>query len=200
MLGCRIFQVVLCFSPVGSTLRQRSRKFPAIINCTAINYFNEWPRTALESVAKKFLTKDAALSVGLQKKYRVDSSSKLNLSDRNEAVSCRANASFPLLSLQPEMTDSIAVFMAFVLGSVNEVSKNYLSNEKRHNYTTPKSYLELIALYTRLLREKTDDHCKRIQRLENGLIRLAQCSHQVDSLKVAVFHSHVHSLGLQPQW
>lgn len=59
-----VFQVVLCFSPVGSTLRQRSRKFPAIINCTAINYFNEWPRSALESVAKKFLTKDAALSVG----------------------------------------------------------------------------------------------------------------------------------------
>lgn len=85
------------------------------------------------------------------------------------------------------MTDSIAVFMAYVLGSVNEISKNYLTNEKRYNYTTPKSYLELIALYTRLLREKTDDHCKRIQRLENGLIRLAQCSHQVDSLKVRNF-------------
>lgn len=88
------------------------------------------------------------------------------------------------------MIDSIAVFMAYVLKSVNEISKNYLVNEKRYNYTTPKSYLELIALYIRLLREKTDDHCKRIQRLENGLIRLAQCSHQVDSLKVS-FTIHV---------
>lgn len=74
--------------------------------------------------------------------------------------------------------------MAYVLGSVNEISKNYLANEKRYNYTTPKSYLELISLFSKLLTEKTDDHLKRIQRLENGLIRLAQCAHQVDSLKV----------------
>lgn len=76
--------------------------------------------------------------------------------------------------------------MAYVLESVNEISKNYLTNEKRYNYTTPKSYLELISLYSKLLTEKTDDHIQRIQRLENGLIRLAQCGHQVDSLKVFI--------------
>lgn len=88
--------------------------------------------------------------------------------------------------LQADLTDSVAVFMAYVLESVNEISKTYLANEKRFNYTTPKSYLELIALYSKLLTEKTDDHIKKIQRLENGLIRLAQCGHQVDSLKVNV--------------
>ena len=31
-------KVVLCFSPVGSTLRVRARKFPAIVNCTSINW------------------------------------------------------------------------------------------------------------------------------------------------------------------
>lgn len=56
-------QVVLCFSPVGSTLRRRARKFPAIINCTAINFFYEWPKSALESVAKKFLLKVDVLPV-----------------------------------------------------------------------------------------------------------------------------------------
>lgn len=45
----------MCFSPVGSTLRVRSRKFPAIINCTAINWFHEWPQEALMSVSKRFL-------------------------------------------------------------------------------------------------------------------------------------------------
>lgn len=49
---CRI---VLCFSPVGSTLRVRSRKFPAIVNCTATNWFHEWPQEALMSVSKQFL-------------------------------------------------------------------------------------------------------------------------------------------------
>lgn len=51
----RQMKVVLCFSPVGSTLRVRSRKFPAIINCTQINWFHEWPQEALISVAQRFL-------------------------------------------------------------------------------------------------------------------------------------------------
>lgn len=51
----RQMKVVLCFSPVGSTLRVRSRKFPAIINCTQIDWFHEWPQEALISVAQRFL-------------------------------------------------------------------------------------------------------------------------------------------------
>lgn len=31
---------VLCFSPVGVDLRSRSRKFPAIVNCTIIDWYN----------------------------------------------------------------------------------------------------------------------------------------------------------------
>lgn len=51
----RQMKVVLCFSPVGSTLRVRSRKFPSITNCTAIDWFHEWPQEALESVSAQFL-------------------------------------------------------------------------------------------------------------------------------------------------
>lgn len=35
--------VVLCFSPVGDTLRVRARQFPAIVNCTACNWMHPWP-------------------------------------------------------------------------------------------------------------------------------------------------------------
>ena len=34
----KLLKVVLCFSPVGSTLRIRSRKFPAITNTTCIDW------------------------------------------------------------------------------------------------------------------------------------------------------------------
>ena len=46
---------------------------------------------------------------------------------------------------------SVAQFMSYVHGSVNEMSKVYLQNERRHNYTTPKSFLELINLYVKIL-------------------------------------------------
>ncbi len=61
-------QVVLCFSPVGSTLRVRGRKFPAIVNCTSIDWFHEWPEEALTSVSHRFLSEmeSELISVSLQ--------------------------------------------------------------------------------------------------------------------------------------
>ena len=51
----KTFQVVLSFSPVGSVLRVRARRFPAIINCTSIDWFHSWPQKALLSVSDRFL-------------------------------------------------------------------------------------------------------------------------------------------------
>ena len=47
--------MALCFSPVGDSFRNRARKFPALINCTVIDWFHPWPKEALTSVADKFL-------------------------------------------------------------------------------------------------------------------------------------------------
>jgi len=48
-------KVVLCFSPVGDTMRIRSRKFPGIINATSIDWFHPWPKDALIDVAYRFI-------------------------------------------------------------------------------------------------------------------------------------------------
>merc|ERR1719428_1194575 len=45
----------LCFSPVGDAMRNRARKFPALVNCTVIDWFQPWPMDALYNVAQKFL-------------------------------------------------------------------------------------------------------------------------------------------------
>uniref|UniRef100_A0A182IVR3 Dynein beta chain, ciliary n=4 Tax=Anopheles atroparvus TaxID=41427 RepID=A0A182IVR3_ANOAO len=141
----RQLKVVLCFSPVGVTLRVRSRKFPAIITCTQINWFHEWPQEALMSVSLRFLQE--------------------------------------LTVLPAECKDSIARFMAYVHTSVNSMSKVYLQNERRYNYTTPKSYLEQISLYDKLLKEKHGELRKKVERLENGLEKLRNTADQVAALK-----------------
>lgn len=56
-------QVILCFSPVGSTLRVRARRFPAVVNCTAIDWFHEWPEDALVSVSSRFLEETGDIEV-----------------------------------------------------------------------------------------------------------------------------------------
>lgn len=89
------------------------------------------------------------------------------------------------------MRDSIAKFMAYVHKSVNEASQLYLQNERRYNYTTPKSFLEQIALYQKLLDLKNTELQAKINRLENGLQKLRSTASQVDDLKAKLASQEV---------
>ncbi|CAH1159888.1 unnamed protein product [Phaedon cochleariae] len=57
--------IMLCFSPVGSTFRNRLRLFPALINCCTIDWFEDWPEEALEEVAHCWM-EDINLSVDVK--------------------------------------------------------------------------------------------------------------------------------------
>lgn len=141
----RKMKVVLCFSPVGDALRGRARMFPALVNCTSIDWFHDWPEDALVSVSRNFL-EDVELAPA-------------------------------------EHKDSMAEFMSFVHGSVNEMSQVYLSREKRYNYTTPKSFLEQISLYITLLEQQSGKIQHAMDRMENGLTKLNATAAQVDDMK-----------------
>ncbi|XP_071954573.1 dynein beta chain, ciliary-like [Antedon mediterranea] len=146
-------KVVLCFSPVGNTLRVRSRKFPAVVNSTCIDWFHEWPEEALVSVSQRFLE-------------------EIELLPRDIKL-------------------SVAQFMSYVHTSVNETSKMYLQNERRYNYTTPKSFLEQIKLYQSLLTVKSLELTAKMERLENGLTKLQSTAQQVDDLKAKLASQEV---------
>lgn len=62
---------------------------------------------------------------------------------------------------------------------VSEASQQYLETFRRYNYTTPKSYLELIALYKQLLARKRAELQAAKERLQNGVEKIAQASAQV---------------------
>jgi len=49
--------VILCFSPVGEDFRTRAKRFPALVSCTVIDWFQPWPEQALHSVGESFLAK-----------------------------------------------------------------------------------------------------------------------------------------------
>ncbi|XP_049866243.1 dynein axonemal heavy chain 7-like [Pectinophora gossypiella] len=53
--------IVLAMSPAGTSLRTRIRKFPSLVNCCTIDWFQEWPPDALLAVATRFL-KDIELT------------------------------------------------------------------------------------------------------------------------------------------
>lgn len=54
--------------------------------------------------------------------------------------------------------------------------------EKRYNYTTPKTFLELIKLYKSLLARQRKAVGGSIERLKSGLNKLQMTQHEVDVL------------------
>ena len=137
--------VVLAFSPVGDAFRTRARKFPAIVNCTVIDWFQPWPYDALFSVGKKFM-KEVPLGT--------------------EAV-----------------RNVIESFLPYSFTQVNDMANKFRQVERRHVYTTPKSFLELLKLYSTLLASKRLDANSAIERLSNGLLKLRETAEAVTRIE-----------------
>nr|XP_046254731.1 dynein axonemal heavy chain 11 isoform X1 [Scatophagus argus] len=141
----RHLTVVLCLSPVGSTLRVRARRFPALIQYTTIDWFHPWTSEALQSVSYRFIQE--------------------------------------IEGIEPAVQESISLFMAYVHTSVNQASEKYQRNEKRYNYTTPKSFLQQITLYRNLLEKSRAQLQHKMNRLHSGLQKLQSTAAQVEDLK-----------------
>ncbi len=82
----------------------------------------------------------------------------------------------------PELYDALAQKMAAVHVSIDKANKKFLAKERRYNYTTPKSFLELISFYKKLvekiLQRETQTIC-----LDNGLEALAETTAQVETVR-----------------
>nr|XP_019948992.1 PREDICTED: dynein heavy chain 11, axonemal [Paralichthys olivaceus] len=138
-------KVVLCLSPVGNVLRVRARRFPALVQCTTIDWFHPWTTDALQSVSHRFIQE--------------------------------------IEGIEPAVQESISLFMAYVHTSVNQASEKYQRNEKRYNYTTPKSFLQQITLYRNLLEKSRAQLQHKMNRLDSGLQKLQTTAAQVEDLQ-----------------
>lgn len=70
--------IILCMSPIGDSFRNRIRQYPALVNCTTIDWFDRWPKDALLEVAHRWLS-DVVLD---------DRSPVMQVSHRSHALRC----------------------------------------------------------------------------------------------------------------
>jgi len=82
-----------------------------------------------------------------------------------------------------DIKSSLANHMAEEHLSVSKMSQLYLETQRRYNYVTPKSYLELISFFKYLLSEKRSDVQRLIDRLDVGLSTLRKTSDDVAELQ-----------------
>ena len=141
--------VVLAFSPIGGSFRNRCRMFPSLVNCCTIDWFSAWPEDALFSVAESILGRSGGRPLGIE-----------------------------------GMVDPLCNMCVKIHRSVEESSGRFLREKRRHNYTTPTSYLELIRLYTEMLTSQRSIVDGKISRYEGGLTKLADAETVVAELRV----------------
>jgi len=84
---------------------------------------------------------------------------------------------------EDDIKDAIIKFMPFSFVAVNAAGDDFLNDERRYAYTTPKSFLELIDLYKKMLQNKRDDMQAAVDRLQAGLDKLQGTAKKVGELE-----------------
>jgi dynein heavy chain len=60
------FHIVYLVAPTGPTFKKQVKAFPALVNCTTMDWFHPWPQDALQGVANFYL-KDIELDDQVKK-------------------------------------------------------------------------------------------------------------------------------------
>lgn len=86
------------------------------------------------------------------------------------------------IGISDHLKNCVEVFV-YIHQTVEEKSKEFLNNLRRHNYVTPTSYLELLTVYKSVFLSKQDEIKFFKNRLAGGLKVLADASVEIDKLK-----------------
>ncbi|CAG9862849.1 unnamed protein product [Phyllotreta striolata] len=171
--------IVLCMSPVGEAFRNRLRQYPALINCTTIDWFKEWPRQALLEVANKYIA-------------------NVNFVETITGIP-RHESQFALTSTQDYIREQMAYLCSIIHDSVVIYSEKMLNELKRHNYVTPTNYLELVYGYKTMLSNKREETSYEANRLRNGLYKIDDCQEKVKLMSVELEEAQVQVEAFQQQ-
>ncbi|XP_023013028.2 dynein heavy chain at 16F isoform X2 [Leptinotarsa decemlineata] len=82
-----------------------------------------------------------------------------------------------------EVCNNLAIVCVAIHESVEEMTERFYNEMRRHYYTTPSSYLELIKLYRVTLKVKIEKVTKTRDRIANGLKKLYETNSVIDSMK-----------------
>ncbi|EFC47930.1 hypothetical protein NAEGRDRAFT_78559 [Naegleria gruberi] len=151
--------IVLAMSPIGETFRSRLRMFPSLVNCCTIDWFSEWPKDALLSVANEKLSNLRMISV------EHDS----QIEETREA--------------EEDLKERVNQMFVYIHQSVEKASVDYLRHAGRTNYVTPTSYLELLNSFNSVLDVNRKNLEKEKRTLQIGLKILRETEEYVHKLQ-----------------
>ncbi|CAM9781524.1 unnamed protein product [Ectocarpus sp. 12 AP-2014] len=149
--------IILCFDPSGATFRERIRNFPSLVNCSTIDWYNAWPKTALHSVAHRILTELALVPSGPHE-----------------------------CGVGPKLAAALIRTSVEVHGGVQPAAASFFSQLGRRIYVSPKSFLDFLRTFLNILRDKRTALSARLARqviLQDGVVKLEETGRIIKGLK-----------------
>ena len=90
----------------------------------------------------------------------------------------------PLIREDAPTRASLCTLASYVHKSVRQMAETFFEEQRRRTYVTPKSFLELLALYVSMLAWKRAEVTAALARLEGGVAKLKQANESVAGMKV----------------
>jgi dynein heavy chain len=87
------------------------------------------------------------------------------------------------LDLRDNDPETISQFIAQAYSKVIENLEQYLKSELKYNYTTPKSYLEVISLFKSLLDDTRKSIIKDEKHFSKGIVKLQESPQSIEIMK-----------------
>ncbi|ESL05658.1 dynein heavy chain [Trypanosoma rangeli SC58] len=100
-----------------------------------------------------------------------------------DALSSVASRIFTTLALEEDVKERLIQLCVAIHMDVQKRSEEFFEELRRHNYTTPSSYLELLTCYQRLLGEQSEQITGQVKRYQGGLDKLQSTQLLVDEMK-----------------
>lgn len=153
----RNLHIVFTMNPANPEFSNRQATSPALFNRCVIDWFGDWPESAMLHVASDFL-KNIELNADMFEQGHNMTEDERRSELASVIVTCHQN--------------------------VAEINFWLSSNGRKHNYVTPRDYLDFLRHFLAFSAEKKDEVTETAKHLTTGLTKLSETNSQVAELQV----------------
>ena len=164
----RNLHVVFTLNPASPDFHNRAATSPALFNRCVIDWFGEWSPRALFQVGLEFTAQIDLDSAKYEAPDAPPADCPVQIETGRDVITHR---------------QAVVATLVYAHLSIDAANARLLRLQGRHNYVTPRHYLDLISHFSRLVRSKRQELEEEQRHLNMGLDKLIETEAQVKALQ-----------------
>lgn len=164
----RNLHVVFTLNPASPDFHNRAATSPALFNRCVIDWFGEWSPRALFQVGLEFTAQIDLDNPKFEAPDVPPADCPVQIETGRDVITHR---------------QAVVATLVYAHLSIDAANARLLRLQGRHNYVTPRHYLDLISHFSRLVRTKKQELEEEQRHLNMGLDKLIETEEQVKALQ-----------------